>query len=93
MIRHVVLCKVNDKSKLNEIKQKIEDLKNHIDVIKHIEVGIDLGFDKDSSDFCIIIEVEDIYDLEIYATHPKHQEVIKFLKKYLTERKVVDYKC
>jgi len=93
LIRHVVLCKVKENSPLKEIKQKIENLKNEIDVIKHIEVGIDIGFDKTPSDFCIITEVENIKDLEVYAKHPKHLEVIELLKKYLTERRAVDYTC
>jgi len=91
VIRHVVLCKVKENLPLNEIKEKIENLKNEIEVIKHIEVGIDIRFDKNSSDFCIITEVENIEDLKTYATHKKHLEVINFLKKFLTERRVVDY--
>ncbi len=92
MIRHIVLCKTKPYSPLLEIKQKIENLKNEIDVIKHIEVGIDIKFDKASSDFAIITEVESLEDLKTYATHPKHLEVIEYLKNYLTERRVVDYK-
>ena len=91
MIRHVVLCKVKENSPLNEIKEKIENLKKEIEVIKHIEVGTDIGYDKTASDFCIITEVENEKDLDIYASHPKHIEVIKYLKKYLTERRAVDY--
>ena len=91
MIRHIVLCKVKENSPLQEIKEKIENLKNEIDIIKYIEVGIDIRFDKNPSDFAIITEVENIKDLETYANHPKHLEVIKFLKQFLTERKAVDY--
>ncbi len=91
MIRHIVLCKVKPNSPMKEIKEKIENLKNEIDVIKHIEVGIDIGYDKTASDFCIITELENEKDLDIYAKHPKHLEVIKFLKNFLTERRAVDY--
>jgi len=91
MIRHVVLCKVKPNSPLKEIKEKIENLKNEIDVIEHIEVGLDIGFDKAPSDFCIITELKTLNDLSTYATHPKHLEVIDFLKNYLIERRAVDY--
>jgi len=91
MIKHVVLCKVKPNSPIKEIKEKIEHLKHEIDVIKSIEVGIDIGFDKNPSDFCIITQVDNIKDLEIYANHPKHLEVIEFLKNYLTERRAVDF--
>ncbi len=90
MIRHIVLFKTKPNAPLQEIKEKIENLKNLIPQIKHIEVGIDIKFDPSSSDFCVLTEVENIKDLKIYATHPKHLEVIEFVKKYTTERKVVD---
>jgi cell division GTPase FtsZ len=91
MIRHVVVFKAKENAPLKEIKEKIENLKNEIKEIMHIEVGIDIKFDKNSSDFCVITEVENIKDLEIYATHPKHLKVIEFIKPYVKERHVVDY--
>ena len=91
MIRHVVLLKFKEKSPIEEIKAKIEDLKNHIPEIISINAFIDIKFEKDASDLCIITEVEDVYALEIYANHPKHLEVIKFIKKYATERRVADF--
>ena len=91
MIRHVVVFKAKENAPLEEFKRKIEDLKNHIPEILHIEVGIDIRFDKNPSDFCVITEVKDLKDLEIYATHPKHLEVIEFLKPFIVERRVVDY--
>jgi hypothetical protein len=91
MIRHVVIFKTKENAPLNEIKTKIENLKNKIKEIKHIEVGIDIRFDKNPSDFCIITEVENIKDLQIYATHPEHLKVIEFIKPFIKERHVVDY--
>jgi len=91
MIRHVVIFECNKNAPLNEFKKRIENLKNLIPEIKHIETGIDIRFDKNPSDFCVITEVENKKDLEIYATHPKHLEVINFIKPYVKSRKVVDY--
>jgi phage terminase large subunit len=91
LIRHVVLCKLKENAPFDEIKTKIENLKNFIPEIKHIEVGADIGYDKNASDFCIITELEDEKGLDIYAKHPKHLEVIEFLKQFLTERRAVDY--
>jgi len=93
MIRHVVVFKAKENAPLNEFKRRIENLKNEISEIKNIEVGIDIRFDKNPSDFCVITEVENLQDLQIYANHPKHIEVIEFLKPYILERRVVDYKC
>jgi predicted metal-dependent phosphoesterase TrpH len=91
MIKHIVIFKAKENAPLQEIKEKIENLKNVIPQIKHIEVGIDIKFDPTSSDFSVLTEVENIEDLKIYATHPKHLDVISFLKPYVIERKVVDY--
>ena len=91
MIKHIVIFKAKENAPLQEIKEKIENLKNVIPQIKHIEVGIDIKLDPTSSDFSVLTEVENIEDLKIYATHPKHLDVISFLKPYVIERKVVDY--
>jgi hypothetical protein len=92
MIRHVVLFKTKQNAPLQEFKEKIENLKNEIPEIIDIKVGIDIKFDPTSSDFCVITDLNNTEDLEIYANHPKHLEVIEFLKPYITERKVVDFK-
>jgi len=91
MIKHVVIFKAKKDAPLEEFKKRIENLKNVIPQIIEIEVGIDIRFDKNPSDFCVFTKVKNIKDLEIYATHPKHLEVIEFLKPYILERRVVDY--
>ncbi len=91
MIKHIVIFKVKEDSPLQEFKEKIENLKNFIPEIVSIEVGIDIKFDKNPSDFSIITILNSKEDLQIYANHPKHLEVIKFLKPYVIQRCVVDY--
>ncbi|GAB6073438.1 Dabb family protein [Nautilia lithotrophica] len=92
MIKHVVIFKTKENAPLETFKEKIENLKNKIPEIKHIEVGLDINFDPTSSDFCVITEVKNLNDLEIYANHPDHLDVIAFIKPYIIERKVVDFK-
>jgi len=92
MIRHVVIFKAKENAPLELFKEKIENLKSIIPEIIDIKVGIDINFDPASSDFCVITDVKDLKDLEIYAKHPDHLEVIEFIKPYITERKVVDFK-
>ena len=91
MIRHVVIFKAKENAPIDEFKKRIENLKNEIEEIIDIKVGIDINFDPTSSDFCVITDVKSIEDLKIYANHPKHIEVIKFLKPYIVERRVVDF--
>ena len=92
MIRHVVILKLKENAPINKIKTEILNLKNEITEILNIEVGLDIGFDPTSDDLCIIADFNNIKDLEIYAKHPKHLEVIKnHIKPYLISRNVVDY--
>ena len=92
MIRHVVILKLDKNADLEKIKNNILNLKNEIKEIIHIEVGLDIGFDPASSDLCIVADFKDTKDLEIYAKHPKHIEVIqKDIKPNLIQRTVVDY--
>jgi len=91
MIKHIVLFKVNDKTKIEKAKQLILDLKNYIPEIIEIEVFTDIGYDKTASDFGLITTLKDKKDLDIYAKHPKHLEVIEFIKTIAIERRAIDY--
>ena len=92
MIKHIVIFKVNDKSKIDTAKQMILDLKSKITEIVDIEVFSDIGYDESASDFGLITTFKNIDDLDIYAKHPDHLEVIKFIKTIATERRAIDYK-
>ena len=91
MIKHIVLFKVNDKSKIDKAKELILGLKDKIPEIVDIEVFGDIGYDKSASDFGLITTLKDKNDLDIYAKHPKHLEVIKFIKTIATQRNAIDY--
>ena len=91
MIKHVVIFKTKENAPIDEFKKQIENLKNEIKEIINIKVGIDIHFDPTSSDFCVITDVKNIEELKIYANHPKHIEVINFLKPYIIERRVDDF--
>ena len=91
MIRHIVILRLNENAPLEAIKEKILNLKNHLP-IKHIEVGMDIGFDKNASDMAIIADFENIENLRIYANDEIHQKIIKEdIKPFLIQRCAVDY--
>jgi hypothetical protein len=66
-------------------------LKNEIKEIIDIEVFSDIGYDNSASDFGLITTLKTKEDLDIYAKHPKHLEVIKFIKTIANERNAIDY--
>jgi len=92
MIKHIVLFKVNDKSKIDTAKEMILSLKEKIPQIIDIEVFSDIGYDESASDFGLITTLNNVDDLDIYAKHPDHLEVIKFIKTIAIERRAIDYK-
>jgi len=91
MIKHIVLFKVNDKNKIQKAKELILNLKSEIPEIIDIEVFSDIGYDESASDFGLITTLKDRNKLDVYAKHPKHLEVINFIKSIAIERRAIDY--
>ena len=99
MIKHIVMWKLKDealgqskKVNDNEIKQKLEALKDTIDEIVSIEVGINLVEADQAFDLVLYSEFNNMEDLSIYQKHPEHQKVADFIGQVNKERVVVDYK-
>lgn len=95
MIKHIVFFKIReevDKEKhLNDIKIRLEDLNDKIDVIHHLEAGINQSQSPNASNTALYSEFQSNEDLNKYRNHPDHREVVNYLKKIVTETRVVDY--
>ena len=93
MIKHIVFFKLEDNSQEHKkfVQEKIMSLKGKIDVIKHIEVGINFADEERAYDLSLISDFESVEDLKAYAINPLHVEVINYLKSKKTVTKVVDY--
>ena len=100
MIKHVVMWKLKDvaegKTKAENtetMKKLLEDLPSKIEELKSVEVGINIlqGDDNAICDIVLTVICESEQDLEAYAKHPDHQKVVSFIKKVVSERRVVDY--
>lgn len=75
------------------MKKLLEALPKNIEVLKSVEVGINV-LEGDSEAICDVVlttECETKDDLKLYADHPDHQKVVSFIKKVVSERRVVDY--
>jgi hypothetical protein len=99
MFKHVVMWKLEDNALGNNklanaklIKEELEALKDVLDGILTLEVGIDCYQTEQSFDVVLISEFENEDYFKQYAVHPKHQEVVKFIKQVVTNRIAVDYK-
>lgn len=96
MIRHIVMWKLADtedkRGKMLAIKENLEGLKNKIDVIKSIEVGINFNTSDTVSDIVLISDFETRDDLAKYISDPAHKAVgAALVKPNVVERRVVDY--
>jgi Stress responsive A/B Barrel Domain. len=97
MVKHIVLFKLkdeiseNDKLKTaNDFKQAIEALPPVIDVIRKIEVGININ-PGESWHIALYSEFDSLEDVKTYATHPAHVEAGKIIANAKDNRSCVDY--
>ena len=91
MVRHIVFMKFPDFSVAQTAKEKLLSMKEHIEELVDIEVGIDFSRSERSFDLALVTTFKTKEDLEKYRIHPYHQEIVTWLKANDTETKVVDY--
>jgi hypothetical protein len=93
MVKHIVFFKLEDNSNEHKeyVKNLIMDLKDKIEVIQAYEVGINFSDEARAYDLALISDFKSKEDLQTYATHPLHVEVVNYLRSKNTVTKVVDY--
>ena len=93
-MKHIVMWKIKDENKAEnsaKIKEWLEGLKDKIDVIKSIEVGINVEKSDSSYDLVLVSEFNSQKELDEYQVNPLHKEAAAFIKGVATSRIVVDY--
>ncbi|MDZ7807519.1 MAG: Dabb family protein [Gracilimonas sp.] len=100
MIKHVVMWKLKDvaegKTKAENaetMKKLLEGLPSKITELRSVEVGINVLEDNNDAvcDIVLTVVCDNQEDLNAYAEHADHQKVVSFIKKVVTERRVIDY--
>lgn len=97
MINHVVLFKLNDypeeekKNVISEMKARLEGLKDKIEQLKFIEVGVNYQLNAKSFDIALQTHFENLEDLDIYRDHPEHLKVVEKIAGWASARAAVDY--
>lgn len=81
MITHIVFFKLKDGSEENVARaaQVLKDMEGKIEVLKSIEVGIDVLHSERSYDIALITKFESMEALEVYQVHPVHKKVIEYM--------------
>ncbi len=94
MVKHIVMFDFKDENKkenLLKAKEMLEALIDTVPTLKSMEVGLNFSQEGRAMDLSIITEFDDKEGLELYANHPKHLEVVGFIKTVVTTSKVSDY--
>lgn len=98
MIKHIVMWKLKDHAEGNtkkvnslEIKRQIEALKEKIDKVIELEVGINFEESSQAYDVVLYSTFYSKEDLNYYQNHEEHLKVVSFIKNVIESRVVVDY--
>jgi hypothetical protein len=85
MISHVVLFKLKDRSPeaIEATMQVLNNMKGKIDVLLDMEVGKDVLHLGRSYDIALIAKFNKLEDIQIYDTHPLHEEVKSHMSRVL----------
>ena len=99
MIKHVVMWRLKEKVEGNtkeynalEIKKQIEALKDKVDEVIDLEVGINFEESSQAYDIILYSTFKSKEDLDNYQNNEEHLKVVKFIKEVVEERVVVDYR-
>ena len=93
MIKHIVMFKLIEKNKTNIDKavSALKSLKENIDVVRSIEIGVNFTESERSYDIVLIVEFNNKEDLSTYGPHPNHVPVIDTIRSLCSNSVVVDY--
>ena len=94
MITHIVMFAFNEENKeenINQAKEMLNTLMGRVPSLCSMEVGVNFSPEARAMDLSIITTFKDKEGLEDYAIHPKHLEVVAFIKTVVSVSKVVDY--
>ncbi len=98
MIKHIVMWKLKEtaEGKTKEenakiIKEGLEGLKEKIDFLQAVEVGINFNGSEMAYDVALYTEFDSKEDLDRYQNHEEHLKVAAYVRKVNAARVVVDY--
>jgi hypothetical protein len=94
MITHIVLFKLTEPTTeaLEATKNKLLSMNGKIDLLRHLEVGVDVIRSERSFDIALTTKFDSLEDLQAYQVHPYHAgEVVPHMKAVCSAIVAVDY--
>ena len=79
MIKHVVCYQLHERTenKKQEVKTMFMSMKDKIEVIKELQVGLDFLKSERSYDVVLEITFDSVEDMNSYQKHPYHLNTVK----------------
>ncbi len=96
MIKHVVCFKLRDPNEnlLKETKDLLLTMKENIEVVEEVQVGLDFLHSERSFDILLEVTLKSKEDLDIYQFSDYHVNVIlKHMKAIIEKSIALDYEC
>jgi len=94
MITHIVLFKLADPTAENvtATRNKLLSMDGKIDLLRHLEVGVDVIRSERSYDIALTTRFDSLEDLQAYQVHPYHAgDVVSHMKSVCSSIVAVDY--
>ena len=98
MVKHIVMWTLAEfaegkqkEETIQEVKAQLEGLKDSIQEIQFLEVGINFNTTEGAYDIVLVTEFKNKEALTRYQDHPEHIRVRDFLRKVRVKHTVVDY--
>ena len=93
MITHIVFFKLKVPTAENVKKgaEVLKGLDTKIDVLKSLEIGIDILHKGRSFDIALTATFDSLEDLETYRVHPEHVKAADYIKEASIRIASVDY--
>jgi hypothetical protein len=87
------MFKLKDRSaeSIERTAQVLRYMEGKIDVLKHLEVGVDVLHSERSYDIALVTKFESMEALEVYQVHPVHKKVIEHMSQVRDASVSVDY--
>ena len=75
-----------------KIKEMLDGLLGQIEPLKSLEVSLDI-VESTTVEAQLVLQSshENMAGLSVYANHPKHLEIVEFIKKVVSSRQAIDY--
>ena len=98
MFKHIVFWKFAEEAEgrakqenMDIVKEGLLSLRGKVETLVSAEVGQDVLHTDASSDMCLICTFNDREGFIVYRDHSEHLKVLAYIKKVITERKIIDF--